>query len=705
MNRDRHESTDASGGTNTRTPTQIRAEGNRLAGEGSAYLRQHAHNPLDWYPWGEEALSRARAEDKPIFLSIGYSSCHWCHVMEDEVFDRDEVAAFMNARFVSIKVDREERPDLDAVYMEAVQALTGGGGWPMSVFLTPDLKPFYGGTYFPRAQFLALAAQIETVYREKKDVIAKQTTALNQRLAQFDRTFPGPPLDAGAVETVAASAAGRFDDEWGGTRGRMKFPTPVLWTFLLHHYRKTGDERYAQMVRKTLDRMGDGGINDHVGGGFHRYTVDDVWLVPHFEKMLYDNAQLARLYVEAAAVFTEPRYREIAADTLDFLVREMSGDGGAIYASLDADSGGEEGTYYVWTPEQIDAVCGADGPALSRLLGVSAGGNFEGASVLTRRVDPDQVATLHKIPVEAARGLFATHREALRSAREKRVAPGLDRKIVTGWNGMAIGALALGSTVLGEPRYLDYAGRAADFLWRVHRRADGRLYRASTDGEPVGEGMLDDYAYLALGFLELYQASGNPTHLARAVELAGRVRADFAAENGAWHFTPAGAEAPMGRKVELFDQAVPSGNAVFLQVLVRIAALTGDREALAEVDRALSAYADILRQAGLEMAGWLDAAEQRNGPFYEIVVVGDPAAAQTIDLVAAYHDVAPSHAVLIQVPADTPPAELVRLVPSIEQKPAVDGRPTAYPCRFGACDEPIADPARLRDTLLSGWVR
>lgn len=356
-----------------RTPETIRKMGNHLKGSQSLYLRQHEHNPLDWHPWGDEALDRSKAEDKPIFLSIGYSSCHWCHVMEHEVFEHDDVALFMNENFISIKVDREERPDLDAVYMDAVQALTGGGGWPLSVFLTPELKPFWGGTYYPKDAFMNLTTQLGALYRSKREKVEAQAAEL-YRVVSSVPTGQGGTIDAKILGDAAQSFSSYFDSKWGGFAGQMKFPIPVRWQFLLHHFRKTGDPVYARMLRITLNHIGSGGIHDHVGGGFHRYTVEPTWLVPHFEKMLYDNAQLAALYTEAAAVFEDKRYGEIARSTLDFLLRDAGDNGHGFFASFDADSGGKEGVYFTWSQEEINEVAGPeDGPALGLLMGVIPG--------------------------------------------------------------------------------------------------------------------------------------------------------------------------------------------------------------------------------------------------------------------------------------------------------------------------------------------
>jgi len=690
---------------NLRSTEQIRREGNQLTTEQSVYLRQHAHNPVDWYPWGERALQRARAEDKPIFLSIGYASCHWCHVMEHEVFDHDDVAAFLNEHFVSIKVDREERPDLDAVYMEAVMALNSSGGWPMSVFLTPELKPFFGGTYFPRATFLSLIRRIRQLYSGQRGRIDAQAEALADAVSADPRLTPGAVFDAALLDEVASRARARYDERWGGFQGRQKFPTPVRWQFLLQRYRRTGDESLARMLRITLDAMASGGIQDHVGGGFHRYTVEPTWLVPHFEKMLYDNAQLAGLYLEASVVLDEPRYAVVARDTLDFLIREMS-DGQGFFASFDADSGGEEGSYYVWTPTEIAAAVGErDAEALSALLGVTAAGNFEGQTVLTRRAAAAEVAQRTGRPEAEVATLLDRHREALRAHRSRRTPPGLDRKVVGSWNGMAVAAMARGYAVLGDARYLGAAEAAADFLWRVHRHSDGTLARASTEGRTAGEGVVDDYAFLACGLLELHQATGDEQHLRRALALIDHAREYFRHPTAGFYHAAEDVTAPLGRQVQFFDSVRPSGNAMMLQALLRAAALTGNAEYRQDVEIALKAYSDLMGRAGLEMAGWLLAAEQFLGPFYEVAVAGQGNAAGTRALLEAYRELHPTHAVLVRVPASGPSNKTAALLPPTRGKTALQGQPTAYVCEHGACKQPTSDPDTLRSQLMEGWKR
>jgi uncharacterized protein YyaL (SSP411 family) len=595
--------------------------------------------------------------------------------------------------------------------MAAVQAITGRGGWPLSVFLTPDLQPFFGGTYFPRDAFLDLARKIREVFLENRQELAAQAGRVSEQALFVPTAPPEVAAAAGSVgaETVANGAAQapvNFDTRWGGFTGEQKFPTPARWQFLLHHYRKTGEKRYLAMVRKSLEAMASGGIYDHVGGGFHRYTVEKTWLIPHFEKMLYDNAQLASLYLEAGVVLERADFLHVGKDVLDFLLREMREPGGAFHGSLDADSGGEEGTYYVWTPDDVTLATGAeDGPLLAALMNVEEAGNFEnGRSVVTRRTDPAQVAKLYERDPEEAAGLFMKHRDALRAYRDGRARPGLDRKIVTGWNGLALTALAHGHAVLGEAAYLDAAVEAADFLWKVHHRGEGRLYRVSNDGRPEHDGVLDDYALLAGGLLDLYQVSGDAEQLRRVLLVLDHARAHFAREGGGWYLTSDEVETPLGRKIELFDSVIPSGIGAMLQALVRAAALTGRDDYRQDVRRALDAHAPVLERAGLEMACWLDAAARLLGPLYEVVVAGEPAAVADAPLGRAVLRRLPVHVVLARVPAEGPDADLAALIPPAAGKTAADGRAVAYVCELGACREPTSDPETLLAQLADGWA-
>ncbi|MBD3174226.1 MAG: DUF255 domain-containing protein [Armatimonadia bacterium] len=677
---------------------------NHLAGEHSLYLQQHAYNPVAWHPWGPEALERARAEDKPIFLSIGYSSCHWCHVMERESFEDEEVARLLNAELIPIKVDREERPDLDAVYMDAVVGLTGSGGWPMSVWLTPELKPFYGGTYYPKDAFLELNRRLVDIYRNRRDEVEASARSVYEALSREPTVSTEASISADASASVADDVLRSLDREWGGSAGHMKFPTPSTWAFALHRYRKTGEQALADAVRLTLDQMGSGGIHDHVGGGFHRYTVERTWLIPHFEKMLYDNGQLASLYAEAATVFGDARYEEIARDTLEFMLRDMRDpETGAFYASYDADSGGVEGEFYVWKPGEIIEVAGEeDGPPLAALLGVTEEGNFEGASVLTRRSSPAQVARSMGRPEAEVEGLFERWVEPLRERRARREWPGLDKKVVTSWNGLAIEAFARGYRAFGEPRYLDAATRAADYLWEVHRRDAGHLYRVSNGGEPAEEGVLDDYAFLAAGLLELHEASGDAGHARRALELVDAMLDRFAHPEAGFYMVAEGQEAPMGRPVKPMDGAEPSGMSVALHCLVRAAALTGDDRYRDPADRALGGYASAMERMGPAMSHWADAADLHLGPFYEVVIAG--AGGDGSDgLVRAYHDLMPHHAVLLECPADGAGDGLLDTFPPLSGKEAAKGQPRAYVCSRGACQNPTAEADEMTAQILQGW--
>ncbi len=667
-----------------RTPANIRLHGNHLLGEPSLYLQQHSHNPLDWYPWSAAALQKAKDEDKPIFLSIGYSSCHWCHVMEEEVFEHDDVALFMNQHFICIKVDREERPDLDSVYMEAVQMMTGRGGWPMSVFLTPDLKPFHGGTYFPHDQFLNLVQQIQEVYQTRRNELDQQGTAVAQRIVASSR-LQSPAeteLSESLLKAVVDRAKEAFDPINGGFQQSQKFPTPARWRFLLHEYRQSRDPELKTMISATLEAMQGGGIYDHVGGGFHRYTVDPNWTVPHFEKMLYDNGQLASLFLEASVVFDREDFLETGTDILDFLIREMRSDQGGFFASFDADSGGEEGSYYVWDQQDIsEAVGSSDGPDLALILGVGPKGNFEhtGKSVLTRRAElTDQ------------NNLFAKHRIALRTVRAQRTPPGLDEKIITSWNGLVIFALAQAYAVTEKPAYLEAAESAAEFLIKSHRDQDGHLRRSSSDARVSGKAILDDYAFLADALLELFQVTGKTAHLQNARELVDLARSEFSQAGGGFHLTASGTETPLGRRVEHFDSVIPSGNAVMLQNLVRLAAITGESVYQEEARVQLESEVGLLERAGFEMAWTCDAARKILSDYFSVVIAGDRG-----EMLTTLISSLPANAVSCPVPATGPDKELLKLAPALEDKVAIKSRPTAYVCRYGTCLQPTQNPQEM----------
>jgi uncharacterized protein YyaL (SSP411 family) len=662
---------------------------NRLASETSPYLVQHAHNPVDWYPWGPEALERAKREDRPIFLSIGYSACHWCHVMERESFEDPAIADQLNRDFVAIKVDREERPDLDEVYMAAVQAMTGSGGWPMSVFLTPELQPFYGGTYFPPADthglpgFPRVLAGVSDAYRTRREEVASQAAMLAGHLREQLALPPGGAdpqriqLDA-AVRRLAAS----FDARRGGYGGAPKFPAPMTLEFLLRAWHRSGDPETLQMVTVTLDAMASGGINDQLAGGFARYSTDADWLVPHFEKMLYDNAQLAHAYLEAYRATGEERHRLVVQSTLDFVLRELATSDGGFASALDADSEGEEGRFYVWTDGELRAVLTNAGPEpsevdeVARYWGVTPGGNWEGHSIL-RVAGP-----------APAQELLDRARTALLTAREGRVRPARDGKQLAAWNGLLLRALADAGIALGRDDYLAAADGIAGFGRRILQRPDGGLWRTARDGVGHTPAFLEDYACLSDGLLALHAARGRAEDLIFAKELMDRAIADFwDDEAGAFWDTSEAHEAIVARPRSLIDGATPAGNSVAVDVMLRLALLTGE----ADYDRRARS---ILRIVG-------EALDRQPQLFGRMLGAADRALAEQVDVViAASHDdpgdelraaalrpYAPDLVV-----ATLNPGAVTAEWPLFAEKGPVDGKATAYVCRGYACLAPTSDP-------------
>jgi hypothetical protein len=640
---------------------------NRLAHETSPYLLQHRDNPVDWYPWGEEALARARTEDKPILLSIGYAACHWCHVMEHESFEDAETAALMNEHFVNIKVDREERPDLDAVYMEAVVAMTGHGGWPMTVFLTPDQMPFYGGTYYPPEprhnlpSFRQVLGGVARAYREQKDDIAQEAVRMTEALERSARVRPSTdPLVESMLAVAVVGLQGTYDRRWGGFGGSPKFPPAATLEFLVHRVVRAGDEAARDMLTGTLDGMALGGMWDVLGGGFHRYSVDDRWLVPHFEKMLYDNAQLAAVYLHAWAATGEERYRDICERTLDYVLRELALPGGGFASSQDADTDGVEGLTFTWTAEEI-------GPELAPLLQP-----FEhGRSVLRGEVD------------EATRA-------RLLELREERPKPARDDKAIAAWNGLLLAALAEAGRRLGRTDYLDAARGLGAFLLGPLSTPDGRLHRSHNAGRASGTGYLEDYADVAHGLLELHVATGELRWLAEAGRLA-TLAADLFAdpENGGFFLTPADGERLVARTKDFDDHPAPSGNSMLAHVLVRLARISGDDE----LERRAVAVYRLLAPA-LERVpsafGWaLCGLAIHFAPPREIAIVG-PVDSPVARAALAQFD--PTAVVAISAGLDDAPAQRV---PLLAGKGLVGGASAVYVCERFACQAPVTDPAAL----------
>ena len=665
---------------------------NRLADETSPYLLQHAHNPVDWYPWGPEALARAREENKPIFLSIGYAACHWCHVMERESFEDAATAEDLNRDFVAVKVDREERPDLDQVYMASVQAMTGQGGWPMSIFLTPDGKPFYGGTYFPpqpahgMPAFRQVLAGVARAWRDEPlEVLAAGSRLVDALVQQQAGPATGDAPTRALLDTATAAIEASFDATNGGWGGAPKFPQPMTIEYLLRRAATTGDPRALRVARRSLDAMADGGIHDQLGGGFHRYATDAIWLVPHFEQMLYDNAQLARVYIHAWQLTGDPRYREVAEGTLEYLARELRRDDGVFAASQDADTEGVEGATFTWTAAEIRGVLGADAPPFLEAYGVTDAGNWEGTNILSRVVPPtgDPAA---EVGLADARARLLAHRGA-------RPQPARDDKGLAAWNGLAIAAFAE-ADALGNSMYATMAIVAAHQVLEGLRRKDSRLRRSWKDGRSTGEGVLEDYAGLADGLLALYEATWDERWFVAARELADVILDHFADPAGGFFDTADDHEALVTRPKDVQDNAVPAGGSMAASVLLRLAALTGEARYRVAADGALATVAPYLARYPTGFANWLSAAHLAVEGIDELAIVGFREEDATAALAAVRNE--RFRPTLVFAGSIAPSSSVVPLLAGREM---IDGRPTAYLCRDFACRLPVTDPAALREQL------
>jgi uncharacterized protein len=656
------------------------AMANRLAQETSPYLLQHQDNPVDWYPWGAEALERARAEDRPILLSVGYSACHWCHVMERESFEDPETAAYMNEHFVSVKVDREERPDIDAIYMEAVQAMSGHGGWPMTVFLDPDGVPFYGGTYFPPDEsrgmpsFRMVMEAVLAAFRDRRGEIRERAPGTRARLGAIGVAEPSSDLPGAAeLEEAVTRLLSAADPHNGGFGGAPKFPPASALELLLARGERT-------VVERTLDGMLAGGIYDQIGGGFARYSVDTIWLVPHFEKMLYDNTLLARTYLHGAQALGHDRYRRVCEETLDWMLREMRGPEGGFYSALDADSEGEEGRFYVWTPAQVREVLGDRSEPVIEFYGLTESGNFEGANVLHLAGGAE---------ASAPDGLQEA-RQALFEARAKRVRPGLDDKRLTSWNALAIAALAEAGAVLCREDYLSAARECAEFLLTGMRDPDGRLLRTYKDGDARLNAYLEDHAFLLEALLTLYEASLEERWFVEARELAETTIERFGdPERGGFYSTSSDHEELIARRKEVGDHPIPSGNSSAAFGLLRLAALTGEGAYEKQAEAVLSLFSEPAIRHPEALAHLLGALDFFLSPTREVALVGSDVA----ELAAVVRSELRPHLVLAGGPegADVPPL--------LADRTTVDGRPTAYVCENFTCRLPVTDPQKLEGEL------
>jgi uncharacterized protein YyaL (SSP411 family) len=677
---------------------------NRLVHETSPYLLQHAHNPVDWYPWGEEAFQKAKTENKPILLSIGYSACHWCHVMERESFENEKIAALMNDLFVNIKVDREERPDLDEVYMNAVQMLTGRGGWPMTMFLTPEGKPFYGGTYFPPEDrygvpgFPRILAGVANAYREKPQDVDKSVeqilTALQRMSTSTEVRQPfSPDMIGRSVEQLSRA----YDSDHGGLGNAPKFPNAGVYELFLRHYYRSKDGRFLEMVTHTLRKMAEGGIYDHLGGGFHRYSVDEKWLVPHFEKMLYDNAQLVRIYAQAYRATKEPLFKRVVEETMDYLLREMLDQEGGFYSTQDADSEGEEGKFFVWTPQEITEVLGEEASEIfCRIYDVSEHGNFEGKNILHPILTVEQAGKLFRRDPKDIEALITNARDALFRQREKRIKPFRDEKVITAWNGLMLSGLAEAIRISPRPAYLEAANRTLQFIF-TKLFQDGRLLHIYKDGKAKLLAYLDDYAFLAVGLLDLYETTFDASALERATELADTMVDEFSDEKGGGFFyTGKSHEQLISRTKPVFDGSIPSGNAMATQLLLRLHHLTGKDHYLRSAESVLSAHHNAMESQPFGFAHLLCALDYYLEKPKEIVLVGNREDPKMAELLTQIHSLYLPNKTLQVI---GPEKSLDAVSPLLKGKTQIKGRPTIYVCHNYTCSAPVTDRQELNSLL------
>jgi uncharacterized protein YyaL (SSP411 family) len=669
---------------------------NHLAGETSPYLKQHAHNPVDWYPWGEEALERARTLHRPIFLSVGYSACHWCHVMEHESFEDPEVGQFLNEHFVSIKVDREERPDLDQIYMTAVQAMTGQGGWPMSMFLTPDGRPFYGGTYFPpddrygRPSFKRLLHALADAWQARPEEIERTAGDLTQHVQNLLRLEVSPgDLDTDLLRNSLAGLERAFDPVHGGFGSAPKFPHPMDLRLLLRLWKRFNDENALRMARLTLDRMAMGGIYDHLGGGFHRYSTDERWLAPHFEKMLYDNALLTVAYLEAFQATGEPSYRRVVEETLDYVLREMTSPEGPLYSTQDADSEGEEGKYFVWSAAEVTEILGKEAAEIfTYVYDITPEGNWEGKNILHRTKTDAQDVRLLNIDEAALHRNMKEGKKRLFDVRSRRIPPGRDDKVLTAWNGLMIDALSRAAAVLDRSDYASAAVKAAEFIWKTMRTPEGRFLR--TYGAGAGAKLnayLEDYTYLLEGLVSLYQATFDERWIAAALELIPILMSEFWDEEaGGFFYTGKSHEALLARNKDAHDNATPSGNAMAATALLRLGRLTGRRDLLDHAEKTLQLFHGQMEKMPLAAGQMLVALDFFLGPVDEIAVIGDPNNDELRQVLRKLRSRFLPNAVLASLTPGA--ATTLVLLKDKESK----GNVTTYICRNATCQAPIVGP-------------
>ncbi|MGH9435442.1 MAG: thioredoxin domain-containing protein [Terriglobia bacterium] len=688
---------------------------NRLIGEKSPYLLQHAYNPVDWYAWTPEAFEAARRENKPVFLSIGYSTCHWCHVMERESFEDPEVANAMNEAFVCVKVDREERPDIDNVYMRICQMLTGSGGWPLTIVMTPEKKPFFAGTYIPKGErfgqlgMLSLIPRIHELWSNQRADVEKSAEEILAALKKSGRLPGGAALDAATLQSAFEEMAGRYDAEFGGFGRAPKFPTPHALVFLLRYGRRSSDPYALELVEKTLAAMRRGGIYDHVGFGFHRYSTDAAWLVPHFEKMLYDQALLIVAYVEAFEATRKHEYAVTALEVADYVTRQMLSPEGGFYSAEDADSEGVEGKFYLWRESEVRAALSPTEAALVAVaFNLDPAGNFaeqgregpDGENILHLTAPPGQIATRIGISAAEFEERWQAAREKLFLRREERVHPLRDDKILTAWNGLMIAALARASQALNEPRHAEIAQRAADFFLTRMKPPHGGLLHRFRDGEAAADGHLDDYVFMIWGLIELYEAAFDARNLEAALELTDYTLAHFWDDRqGGFYFTGENQEEVLVRGIETYDGAVPSGNSAAMLNLLRLSHLAGRPDLAQKASQMAAAFAGTIRQGPSAYTHWLTALDFAAGPALEVVISGDPLAEDTQAMLRALRaQYLPTKVVLLRS-AGPEGGPLARIAPYTREMVPLHGKATAYVCQNFACRLPTTDIGQMLANL------
>ncbi|MHC4321556.1 MAG: thioredoxin domain-containing protein [Planctomycetota bacterium] len=688
---------------------------NRLKLEKSPYLLQHADNPVDWYAWGPEAFEKAREENKPIFLSIGYSTCHWCHVMAHESFEDPEVARLMNEVFICIKVDREERQDIDNIYMRVCQMMTGSGGWPLTILMTPDKKPFFAGTYIPRESqhgrlgMLDLIPRIKEVWDTQHDKIIKSADQITEKLNMIAQNSTGDGLDKSTLKTAYEQLDGRYSEQYGGFGNAPKFPSPQNLLFLLRYWQSTNEEKALRMVVKTLQSMQNGGIYDHIGFGFHRYSTDSHWLVPHFEKMLYDQAMLAMVYIEAYQATGIKEFEETAKEIFTYVLRDMTDNKGGFYSAEDADSEGVEGKFYVWTEDEIRQVLkGDEADLIINVYSIDKTGNFRdeasgentGANILHLEKSLTEVAFKNKESVDGLKERVEAARQKLFAVRDKRIHPHKDDKILTDWNGLMIAALAKGSQVFDEPKYAEAAKRAADFILTDMRREDGRILHRYRDGHTAILANADDYAFLIWGLLELYETVFDVHYLQTALDLNSEMIKYFWDEqDGGFYFTADDAEELIVRQKEIYDGAIPSGNSVAVLNLFRLARITANTDFEDKANRIMLAFSKDVESAPSGYTQMMVALGFGIGPSYEIVIVGNPEAEDTKDMLNSLRKHFIPYKVVLLKPAGQETADIIRIAEYTEYHSSFDGKATAYVCLDFACKMPVTDTEEMLKLL------